>query len=451
MLVARPAASTSTSRAHVSGQSCGQAPRTTRGVAVTVFSILHREGDYPPETPAFRAESYSCWVLRSEERGLVTDSLTAQRRRVPKVRVFVTAAIAAGLIAAAIPALKGSSPALGATPSCTPAATWPGTNDAFAQQVVALVNQHRASMGLVALTVNATLTDSAVWKSRHMAAYAYFDHNDPAPPIARDPFTRMLNCGYSSGGSLGENIAVGQPTPSDVMTAWLNSPGHRANIEAPAFRSTGVGVAVGGPYGIYWTQEFASGVSSGTPPPAPPPAPPPPPASPPPPPASPPPPPATPPPPPSPPRPPAPPPASPVLPPDRGPPSGNLDSPPPAEDGTAIGRAGSPPAAVVSAKAATNGTASSDKAKAVKKAKAAKNRRAAKKRHAAKKKRAHRRMTGTLKAFLPHAGKPYAVHMAFGRVPVSTSTLHVGCRARVGRKHLKSSGDIAGHHATCNW
>src|SRR6476646_5477533 len=119
MLVARPTASTSTSRAHVSGQSCGQAPRTTRGVAFTAFSILHRARDYPPETPAFRAESYSSWVLRSEERGLVTDSLTVHRRRVPKVRVFIAAAVAAGLLAAAIPALEGSQPALGATPSCT--------------------------------------------------------------------------------------------------------------------------------------------------------------------------------------------------------------------------------------------------------------------------------------------------------------------------------------------
>ena len=124
-----------------------------------------------------------------------------------------------------------------------------------------------------ALTIDASLSDSAVWKARHMAAYGYFAHNDPAPPIARDPFTRMLNCGYAAGGALGENIAAGQQTPSDVMTAWLNSPGHRANIEDPSFRSTGVGVAVGGPYGIYWVQDFASGGGSGAPPPSPPPPP----------------------------------------------------------------------------------------------------------------------------------------------------------------------------------
>ena len=143
---------------------------------------------------------------------------------------------------------------------------------------MALVNQHRASMGLVALTVNATLTDAAVWKSRHMAAYGYFAHDDPAPPVARSRSRACSTAGTPRGGSLGENIAAGQQTPSAVMTAWLNSPGHRANIEAPSFRSIGVGVAVGGPYGIYWTQDFASGTGSRPPPPSPPPPPPAPPA-----------------------------------------------------------------------------------------------------------------------------------------------------------------------------
>jgi uncharacterized protein YkwD len=349
----------------------------------------------------------------------VTDSLTAHRRRVPGVRVFVAAAIAAGLIAAAIPALKGSSPALGATPSCTPGATWPGTNDSFAAQVVSLVNQHRTAMGLVALTVNSTLTDSAVWKSRHMAAYSYFDHNDPAPPIARDPFTRMQNCGYASGGTLGENIAAGQQTPSDVMTAWLNSSGHRANIEAPSFRSTGVGVAVGGPYGIYWTQEFASGGSTGTPPPSPP-APPPPPGSPPPPPASPPPPPPTPPAPPPAPRPPAPPLISPPAPAAVPPAPPAAPPAPPA------------PAAPVAAQTAAGAPAQAETGKSAKK-------------------RARKGRATSLKVDKPHAGKPYAVRMSFGRVPVSTSHLDVGCRGRLSGKLLKSSGDIAGHVATCTW
>ena len=56
-----------------------------------------------------------------------------------------------------------------------------------------------------------------------------------------------------------------------------------------------------------------------------------------------------------------------------------------------------------------------------------------------------------LKVAKPHAGKQYVVRMAFGRVPVSTSTLDVGCRGRLSGKLLKSSGAIAGHVATCTW
>ena len=53
----------------------------------------------------------------------------------------------------------------------------------------------------------------------------------------------MTDCGYSAGGAEGENIAFGQTDANDVMNAWLNSPGHKANIEQPSFRSIGVGAA----------------------------------------------------------------------------------------------------------------------------------------------------------------------------------------------------------------
>src|SRR6185503_10026143 len=86
------------------------------------------------------------------------------------------------------------------------------------------------------------------------------------------------------------NIAFGQTDANDVMNAWLNSPGHKANIEQPSFRSIGVGAAAAANGQIYWVQDFAGGVSSGAPPASapPPPAPPAPPAPAPPPPAAPP-------------------------------------------------------------------------------------------------------------------------------------------------------------------
>ena len=51
----------------------------------------------------------------------------------------------------------------------------------------------------------------------------------------------------------------------------------------------------------------------------------------------------------------------------------------------------------------------------------------------------------------PRAGEAYAVRMSFGRVPVATAALAVGCRARLAGARLKGTGEIAGHAATCKW
>ncbi|MFN2471709.1 MAG: CAP domain-containing protein [Gaiellaceae bacterium] len=147
---------------------------------------------------------------------------------------------------------------------CNPNAVWPANRQDYADQVVQLVNQHRATLGLSALKVSPTLTGAAVWKARHMAQYGYMQHDDPAPPVARTWFQRVQACGYLGSGA-GENIAYGYSTPQAVMNGWLNSPGHRANIENAGFRVIGVGAA--GSSTIYWGQNFGSTDDSGAPPP----------------------------------------------------------------------------------------------------------------------------------------------------------------------------------------
>ena len=130
----------------------------------------------------------------------------------------------AGLAAAAIAFAPGqhvaqSEAAVAAgVGDCNPDAAWPASRQDYADQVVALVNQHRASLGLVQLKVSPTLTAAAVWKARHMAYYRYMAHDDPAPPVARTWFQRVQACGYAGYGA-GENIAYGYTTPSAVMTA----------------------------------------------------------------------------------------------------------------------------------------------------------------------------------------------------------------------------------------
>jgi uncharacterized protein YkwD len=218
--------------------------------------------------------------------------------------------------------------ATAAGPECTPDAGWGTPRDELAPRVLELVNAHRATLGRGALNTSPALTDSAVWKARHMAAYRYMAHDDPAPPIARAWSQRVRACGYAGAG-IGENIAYGYSTPDAVMQAWLSSPGHRANIENASFRVIGIGVAGASTGQLYWAQNFGTTDDSGSPP-APPPPPTPPPAPSPPAPPSPTPPPGPPPPaPPSPSPPPTPPPGPPPSPPPAPPSPGPADSRPP--------------------------------------------------------------------------------------------------------------------------
>jgi uncharacterized protein YkwD len=154
-------------------------------------------------------------------------------------------------------------PAIARADNCTPDASWGTPNRSVAQQVAVQLNQQRAANGLGALQLSPTLTASAEWKSLHMAYYGYFDHSDPAPPIARTAGQRMIDCGYTNPG-IGENIAEGFNTVSSVMDAWMNSAGHRANILGASFTVMGIGVAVDVNGAYFWTVDFGSVADPGT-------------------------------------------------------------------------------------------------------------------------------------------------------------------------------------------
>lgn len=122
------------------------------------------------------------------------------------------------------------------------------------QQVLALTNTQRIAAGCPALVWNDTLAAVARAHSADMAAKNYFDHNNQA---GLTPAQRVLAAGYSYT-ITAENIAAGQATAQDVMTSWMNSPGHKANIVNCSLRELGVGFATGGSYGTYWTQDFGT-------------------------------------------------------------------------------------------------------------------------------------------------------------------------------------------------
>lgn len=137
-------------------------------------------------------------------------------------------------------------------------ATDRGEQGSYAQEVLDLVNKERSKQGLKALELSNKLDNLAVMKAKDMVNKNYFDHTSPT---YGSPFNMLQSYGVKYQ-SAGENIAAGQKTPQEVMTAWMNSSGHRANILNANYTQLGVGKATGGSYGVYWVQLFI-GTGSG--------------------------------------------------------------------------------------------------------------------------------------------------------------------------------------------
>ncbi|WKT79143.1 CAP domain-containing protein [Lysinibacillus fusiformis] len=137
-----------------------------------------------------------------------------------------------------------------ATPptSSTPSTTTSDVN-AFEQEVVKLTNAERTKAGLSPLQTDDKLMAAAREKSQDMQSNNYFSHTSPT---FGSPFDRMKALGIAYK-SAGENIAQGQRSPQEVVQAWMDSPGHRANILNGKFTHIGVGYVKSG---NYWTQQF---------------------------------------------------------------------------------------------------------------------------------------------------------------------------------------------------
>jgi hypothetical protein len=107
--------------------------------------------------------------------------------------------------------------------------------------VISLANQARVEGGLAALTPNSLLTSAAQAKANDMLAKQYFAHNTPSGDT---PWTFIKATGYSYL-TAGENLAIDFTEAESVQTAWMNSPGHRANIMNKAFQEIGIGISKG--------------------------------------------------------------------------------------------------------------------------------------------------------------------------------------------------------------
>lgn len=124
-----------------------------------------------------------------------------------------------------------------------------GYNSAYEQKVVELVNKERAAEGLSPLSISKDAEAAADVRAKEIVQS--FSHTRPN---GTNCFS-VLNENGVSYKSAGENIAMGQKTPEQVVAAWMASPSHRENIMSGKFTKIGVSCYTSGST-TYWTQMF---------------------------------------------------------------------------------------------------------------------------------------------------------------------------------------------------
>jgi uncharacterized protein YkwD len=131
------------------------------------------------------------------------------------------------------------------------------------QATLCLLNNERAARRLAPVSLADGLTRPSLAFSARMVAEGFFAHVSPDGGTLTD---RLVAGGYierDGAWTVGENIAWGQgplSTPRSITAAWMNSPGHRANILAAGYDEIGIGVVLGTPgdtsWGVTYTTDF---------------------------------------------------------------------------------------------------------------------------------------------------------------------------------------------------
>ena len=116
-------------------------------------------------------------------------------------------------------------------------------------QVLKIINEHRKLIGLSELMYNKEVYNEARKHSLNMAA--------GRTPFSHDGFDERYDrlMKEVGGTSMAENVALGQTTAQEAVDSWLNSKGHKQNIEGD-FNLTGIGIARENDGDLYFTQIF---------------------------------------------------------------------------------------------------------------------------------------------------------------------------------------------------
>jgi len=123
---------------------------------------------------------------------------------------------------------------------------------AVEKDVIAHVNVARKAADLNPVTADPILT-------KHMREYAaaLAEKGELSHTLGGKVGERATAAGYKWS-NVGENVAAGQDDAKEVVEAWMNSEGHKANILNPKFVHIGVGTVVAADGIRYWSQMFAA-------------------------------------------------------------------------------------------------------------------------------------------------------------------------------------------------
>ena len=119
-------------------------------------------------------------------------------------------------------------------------------SDITVEKVVAATNAERSKYGLPALAYNSQLSSAALSKGQDMFNNQYWAHTSPA---GKEPWSFIQEAGYVYQVA-GENLARDFMTTPDMLTAWMASPTHKANIVNSRYSEIGVAVINGNLLGV---------------------------------------------------------------------------------------------------------------------------------------------------------------------------------------------------------
>jgi len=171
---------------------------------------------------------------------------------------------------AALAALALCAPATAQADDCAGADVVPAADNValVGQATLCLLNQQRAANGIGPLVENAALSTASAGYSQRMVAQGFFGHESPDGGTLVQRLTAVGYLGGDDAWVVGENIGWGQAslaTARSMVTAWMNSPGHRENLLSADYSQVGLGLALGTPtdqtWGATYTTDFGAGAT----------------------------------------------------------------------------------------------------------------------------------------------------------------------------------------------